>query len=336
MADNTPMLDEQKVAVLLATMHEKVAASVLQQLDPETMSRVAEAIRRLGVVPGEVRDDAINDCVRGIVQMSDSVQGNDKTANSLLTRAIGEKRANALLQEHHPVKHVAFESLQSAPEDQILNLLNNEQPGVIAIVLKNLSAEKAAKVMSLLPSDVRKRVIVLMCTADEPEPEVIGEIDAYFQSKIGPPPEEKKKGQEPDKLDAVTNILLSIDKSIEEELLSAVDEKLETLGSELRDRLFTFEDVVNLSDVAMRKILQEIDMGVLGMALRGASIDVREKFFNNMSKRAAEGLKEEMEYSQKIKRSEVEEKQKEIVNIIRSLESDGQITIGEGGSDEYV
>ena len=335
MAAASELSEEQKVAVLLASMNETVAASVLQQLEPEVMSRVADAIRGLGIVPGEVRDKAISDCVQGIVEMSNSVQGNEKMVNSLLAQAIGEKRATVLLQDRQAVSHDAFVNLADIPDEQIAGVLEREQPSVAAIVLKYISPEKSGKILGLLSSDVRKRVVVLMCTASPPAPEVVTQIETFLESKLGGA-KKAARSEDVDTLDVVTSILQNIDRSIEEELLTAIDESSDTLGSELRDRLFTFEDIVNLSDVAMRRLLQEIDMGLLAMALRGASIDLREKFFKNMSKRASEGLKEEMEYSQKVKLTEVKERQKEIVNIIRSLEADGQISVGEGGADEYV
>jgi flagellar motor switch protein FliG len=121
---------------------------------------------------------------------------------------------------------------------------------------------------------------------------------------------------------------------VEEDLLAAIQEKSEALATNIRDRLFTFEDIVKLGDMAIRRVMQEIDMTVLGIALRNAPLDLREKFTRNMSKRAAEGLKEEMEFSQKVRLTDVEAKQREIVNVIRKLVSDSQISLG--GEDEYV
>jgi flagellar motor switch protein FliG len=225
--------------------------------------------------------------------------------------------------------------LSGVHADQIAGVLAREQPAVIAIVLRYLSADKAGEVIGLLPSEVRKKVVVFLCTAATPSPEVVGRIEAYLSTRLGQG-KRSHKVDENNKLEVVTNILQSVDRSVEEELLTAIDDSSETLGNTIRDKLFTFEDIVKLNDVAMRRILQEVDTAGLAIALRSASIDLREKFFRNMSKRSAEALKEEMQFSQKVKLSDVEAKQKEVVNIIRGLDAQGQISIGEEKADEYV
>lgn len=337
MPETIELRDEQKIAILLASLDERVAASILQQLDPDVMTRVADAIRSLGIVPGKVRSKAIAECVRGIVEMGHVVQGGDKTVNNLLARAIGEKRASAMLQER-PVPHRhAFRKIAQAPLEELAGILQHEQPAVVGVVLRYLPAERAADILSLLPSEVRRRAIVFMCSCEAPSPDLLERIEKFLESKIDP---EKKTADSDedaaDKLEAIAGIIQHVDKTVEEDLLTAIDETSADTGKDIRDRLFTFEDIVKLSDVAVRRLLQEVDTGLLSVALRNASIALREKFFKNMSKRAGEGLKEEMEYSQKMKISDIREKQREVVGVIRSLESEGQIAIGEGGDDEYV
>jgi flagellar motor switch protein FliG len=336
MPETMPLRDEQKIAILLASLDERVAASILQQLDPEVMTRVADAIRSLGIVPGKVRSKAIAECVRGIVEMGHVVQGDEKTVNSLLARAIGEKRASALLQER-PVSHgQAFQKIARAPIEELAGILQHEQPAVAGVVLRYLPAERAAHILALLPSEVRRRAIVFLCSSEAPAPDLLERIERFLESKIDPEKKTGQKDDDSDKLEAIAGIIQHVDKSVEEDLLAAIDETSEEIGKEIRDRLFTFEDIVKLSDAAVRRLLQEVDTSLLSVALRNASIALREKFFKNMSKRATEGLKEEMEFSQKMKISEIREKQREVVGVIRALESDGQITTGEGGEDEYV
>jgi flagellar motor switch protein FliG len=337
MPETMELRDEQKIAILLASLDERVAASILQQLDPEVMTRVADAIRSLGIVPGKVRSKAIAECVRGIVEMGQVVQGDEKTVNSLLARAIGEKRASALLQERPVSRGQAFQKIARAPLEELAAILQHEQPAVAGVVLRYLPAERAADILALLPSDIRRRAIVFLCSSEAPAPDLLERIERFLESKIDP---DKKTGQKDDdaadKLEAVAGIIQHVDKSVEEDLLAAIDETSEEIGKEIRDRLFTFEDIVKLSDAAVRRLLQEVDTGLLSVALRNASIALREKFFKNMSKRATEGLKEEMEFSQKMKISEIREKQREVVAVIRTLEAEGQIATGAGGEDEYV
>lgn len=332
------LTDEQKIAVLMASMDEKISATILQQLEPGVMANVANAIRRMGIVSGEVRNKVIADCVRGIMEMGGAVQGDEKTVNSLLSRAIGEKRAAAMLQEGPVASSKTFSCLTDVSAQQIAELLAKEQPAVISVVLRYLTPEKAGEVMGLLSSEARRQAVVFMCKADAPKHETIASMEKYMASKLG---REKKThkvadSDEDDTITVVSGILQNVERSIEEELITAIEDNSEQMAKEIRDKLFTFEDIIKLSDVAMRRILQEVDMGLLSVALRNASVSLKEKFFKNMSKRAGESVKEEMEFSQKMKLSDIQEKQREVVNVLRMLEADGQITIGEGGADEYV
>lgn len=331
----TTLTDQQKVAILLASLDEKVAASILQQLDPDVMAEVANTIRGLGVITGELRDKAIGECVRGIVQMGNVVQGDEKSVNSLLARAIGEKRAAAMLQDKAPPQHDAFVNLQGVQPEQMATVLEREQPSVVAVVLRYLPPEKSAEILKHLSTNMRKKAISHLCASNPPLPEAVTKIEEYLEAKVVKGKNARKMG-EADKLEIVTGIIQGVERTIEEELLTAINDTDEKLANEIKDRLFTFDDLVQLSDVAIRRILQEIDTAALSVALRGAPMNVREKFFKNMSKRAAESLKEEMQFAQKMKLSEVNAKQKEIVNVVRSLESEGQISLGGGGKDEYV
>jgi flagellar motor switch protein FliG len=212
-------------------------------------------------------------------------------------------------------------------------MLTREQPGVISMVLRHVPGPLAAEILDLLPSELRRRVIVFMCTADPPSDEIVSRVESLLNAKTGGS-RKTKKTSENDKLDVVTAIIQHAKRSVEEDLLAAIQEKSEALATEIRDRLFTFEDIVKLGDMAVRRLMQEIDMSVLGIALRNAPLELREKFTNNMSKRAAEGLKEEMDLSQKVRLTDVEAKQREIVNAVRTLATDGQVSLS--GEDEYV
>jgi len=326
---------EEKIAVLIASLDQAMAASILQQLDPRVMVKVVNSIKKLGGGPGPGRDRASSERLAGIREMGNAVQGDEATVNTLLTRAVGEKRAAAMLAETKGEEQhrESFAALGQLGPEQLAGILSREQPGIIALVLRHLPSELSAEVLELLSSEVRRRVIVFMCTAEPPSEEVVAKVEALLNAKAGPT-KKQKKTSDADKLDVVTGIIQHAKGSVEEDLLNAIEEKSEMLANAIRDRLFTFEDIVKLSDVAMRRVMQEIDMGVLGIALRNANAELKEKFFNNMSKRAAEGLKEEMEYAQKVRLTDVEAKQREIVNVIRSLEAQGQIAVA--GEDEYV
>ncbi len=331
----TPLSEEQKVAILLASLNESTAANILQQLSPQVLGRVAESMRRLGVVPAAVRQKVLAECLHGITDARGSIKADDQLTNSLLTRAIGEKRAAALLQEA-PTGSNCFARLGEMSAEQILSILGREQPSIIAMVLRYLDPGLAAEVLNLAPHEVSKRVMFILCTGRPPSEAVVARAAAHLESRMSKTRQTTEKTDTGDLIERASSILQAVDHSLAEDILQAIDEQSPELGTELRDRLFSFEDIIRLSDADMRRIMQEIDMNSLAVSLRNAPVDVREKFFSNMSKRAAEGLKEDMQYAPKIKLSEVEEKQKEIINTIRELDSQGEISIQEGGGNEYV
>ena len=329
---------EERIAIFLASLDEETAAAVLQQLDTDLMARLVGSIRDLGVIPGAIRDTVMATCLKEIHELGQSVFGDDKLASSLLVKAIGEKRAGALLSDDNTRKESPFADLRQADPDELANTLIKEQPMVSALVLQYLPSVMAADVLGKFSVELRKQVLLNMATSGaSPNEDVIAGIEELLKSKLVHSRSKKAQTIEAkDKVDVLSGILQHVDGSMEEELLNVVEENSKELASQLRDKLFTFEDVVNLSDVALRRILQEIDSASLSIVLRNGSVALKSKFFNNMSKRAAEGLKEDMQNSPKLRLAEIEAKQREVVNIIRALESQGQITISKGEADVYI
>jgi flagellar motor switch protein FliG len=323
----------EKVAILLASMDPDTSAKILQHLEPKLVLQVTRAIRELGIVPGLARDRAVAECLEGIREMGRAVSGDEETANSLLTQALGEKRAASLLTETPESRRDAFPDLALMDAEQVANILAREQVGIIALVLRYLPSKVAADILNELPPDISKRVVVFMCTCEPPSEEIVTRVEKLLSTQLAPQ-RKVRKSSGSNNIDVVSNIIQHTKRAIEAELLTAIEEKSESLANSVRDRLFTFEDVVRLSDSAMRRLMSEIDMEVLAISLRNASEELKNRFFGNMSKRAVEGLKEEMEFAQKVRLSEVEAKQREIVNTIRALEADGQLSTG--GDDEYI
>ncbi len=325
---------EEKIGVLLASLDRGVAIGIMQELEVDVMIRVAKAMRNLGVVSGRARDSALQECIEGIENLGGVVNSNAETTHDLLSGTLGEQQATALIGSAKEDTREAFQDLVDLSAEQIAALLNREQPGVIALVLRYAPSQLAAEVLNLLPSEIRRAVIVFMCTAQPPSEETVSRVEKLISEKVSANRKTKKKLVEVDSIDLVANIVQHVPRTVEEDLMEAVQEKSESIATEIRDRLFTFEDLVKLSDNDMRRLMQELDMGVLAMALRNAKEELKDKFFSNMSKRAAEGLKEEMQFAQKIKLSDIEVRQREITNTVRTLVADGEISIS--GEDEYV
>ena len=323
----------QKVAVLLASLEEDVSAAILKQLEPEVMLRVTGAMKSLGVISGQAREHVIEECYASLSEIGSAMRGDEGMANQLLVKALGEQRAHELLNPPPEEKRTAFANLSMMNADQLAAILNRETPNVIALILRYAPGGLAADVISQLPEDIRRDVIVFMCTANDPAEEIVTRVEEHLNEKIKSLTKSKKL-MDIDNIDLVASIIQHMPHSMEEDMLSAIEEKSEFIAMDVRDRLFTFEDIIGLSDQAMRRLMQEIDMSALALALRNTKKELQEKFFHNMSKRAAEGLLEDMQFSQKVRVSEVDAKQREIVNTVRQLAADGEITITL--DDDYV
>lgn len=329
---------EEKIAVFLASLDEQTAASILQQLEPEMMARLVTAIGELGVVPGAVREEVVNGCLGEISELGQAVFGDAKVANALLIKAIGEKRASALLMDDTVRKELPFADLRQVDPVELADALSKEQAVVSALVLRYLPPNMAADVLSKFPQELRKQVMVNIASSTiTPSDDVINGMEELLKAKLLHSRSKKNVAAvAKDKVDVMAGILQHVETAMEEELMAVIEDHSKELSAQLRDRLFTFEDIVNLNDIVVRRILQEIDTGTLSLGLRNASVALKNKFFNNMSKRAAEGIKEDMANSPKVRLAEIDAKQREIVNIIRALESQGQITIARGEEDVFV
>ena len=325
---------KERVAVLLASLDRGIAAKVLLELDPDVMIEAAKTMQELGLVSGDDRDKALSECLGEIQELGTAVEGNQHTTNTLLIEAMGAQEASEIIGEIKDREGQTFVGLADMNADQLASILSREQVGIISLVLRSLPSQLAADVLNYLPTEVSRNTIVYMVTSEAPSDDIVRHVEQLLNAKVGPN-KSGKRFTESDRLDLVSSILQHSKRAMEEEMLGAIAENSEGVANEIRDRLFTFEDVIRLSDSDMRKIMAEIDISVLAIALRSATGELKEKFTGNMSKRAAEGLLEEMEFAQKVKMTDIEAKQKEIVNIIRRLEGEGQITIATD-ADEYV
>jgi flagellar motor switch protein FliG len=324
----------QKIAVLLTSLDEEVAATIMQQLEPNLMTQVADMIASLGMISGEDKKKAIADCAKEIVQMGGAVEGGENTAKALLKRAIGEKRAASLLESNKPAGEAPFAGLVRVPGTKLAEVLSEQMPSTIALVVRYLPVATAAKVLEKLPDDLTQKTIVAMAKSQLPADDVISQVDSFIKEQLRKKHGESVKAKDP--TDTIAGILQHSDKALKEKALTAIESISEDTANKLRDKLFTFEDIVTLSNEAMRRVLSEIGTTKLPIALRNASIELREKFFNNMSKRATSAVREEMEISPKMKLSEVEAEQRNIIVTIRQLEAAGEIVIRGGEEDQYV
>lgn len=326
---------KQKAAILLVSLGPDLAAQVLKRLTDEEIEDLTLEIATLEKVPPEIRDEVINEFYHMAIAQHYISQGGIEYARQLLERALGPHRAQEIISRLSATLEVTpFEALRRADPLQILNFIQGEHPQTIALILSYLKPEQAAAILGNLPESIRGEVAMRIALMDRTSPEVVREIEAVLERKISTFLTQdfarvggKKK---------LIEILNKSDRGTEKSILEALEEKDPELAEEIKSQMFVFEDIVLLDDRAVQLVLRQVDTKDLALALKGASQEVQEKIFRNMSQRAAQMLKEDMEYMGPVRARLVNEAQQKIVNVIRRLEEAGEIVIARGGEDEII
>jgi flagellar motor switch protein FliG len=257
-------------------------------------------------------------------------------AQKLLVKSLGPDMAKRLLDGL--VKSfestIVFTALEKADPQQLSKFILAEHPQTIALILAHLKPAQAAQIVGLLPDDVRVDVIMRMASLDEISPEVITRISSVIEQRLkslGGGTHESMGG-----VRAVAELLNRLDRGVSSPVLEAIEGDQPDLAVSIRNLMFVFEDLAGVDDAAIREIIQRADKKVLTVALKGATEQIRNRFFQNMSKRASDLIKEEMEVLGAIRLREVEKAQHEIVAIARKLEEEGLIVTGAAAGEPYV
>jgi flagellar motor switch protein FliG len=231
-------------------------------------------------------------------------------------------------------KSTSFEVFHKIGAAQLINVLGKEQPQTIALVLAHLPPYQAAQILAGLPEDSQNEVILRVAKMDKADPEVVAQIEAVLRKQVST---YKQNLRTVGGARAVASILNLINRSTEKRILESLKEKEWEIAEEVKKLMFVFEDLVLVEDKSMQRVLKEIDVKDITVALKAASDEVKRKFFGNLSKRAVEMIEEELEYMGPVKLKTVEEAQQKIVNVVRTLDEQGEILIaGRGGREDEV
>ncbi|WP_369018095.1 flagellar motor switch protein FliG [Thermatribacter velox] len=325
----------QKAAILLVSLGPELSAPILKKLSENEIEDITLEIAALEKVPPEIREEVINEFYHMAVAQLYIAQGGVEYAKQLLEKALGPHKAQEIINKLSASLEVTpFESLRRADPLQILNFIQNEHPQTIALVLSYLKPEQSAAILGNLPEGVRGEVAMRLALMDRASPEVVREIESILERKIS-----TFLGQDLTRVagkQKLIEILNKSDRGTEKSILEAIEEKDPDLAEQIRSEMFVFEDIALLDDRAIQLVLRQVDNKDLALALKGASEEVREKIFKNMSQRAAQMLKEDMEYMGPVRARLVNEAQQKIVNIVRRLEEAGEIVIARGGEEEII
>ena len=325
----------QKAAVLLIALGPEHAAQVFKHLRDDEIERLTWEIANMPHVDPEITEEVLEEFDHLALARDYISQGGLEYAREVLEKAVGPQRAAALIERLSASLQVRpFDFARKTDPAQLLNFIQNEHPQTISLIIAHLHPEQAGVILSALPPERQVEVARRLATLDRTSPEVLEEIESSLERRLASFVRQEYTAV--GGIEVAVEVLNRVDRQTERTILDALEEQDPELAEEIKKRMFVFEDIVTLDDRAVRKVISEVDMSVWALALKTASEDVAERVFSNMSKRAADMLREEIEYLGPVRLRDVEEAQQRIVATIRRLEEVGEIIISRGGEDEIV
>ena len=331
-------MDEQgleRSAILLMTLGEESAAEVFKHLSPKEVQKIGETMTRLRTVPRQRVGQVLEQFQSDAGSNGSLVADTDQYVKAVLHRALGEEKAGLLIDRIvQGTDTTGIESLKWMDAESVAELLRSEHPQIVASVLVHLERDHASEILQRLEGRARSDVLHRVATLDGIQPNALRELNEVLSRVLAGTDRLRKAALGGPKIAA--EMLNGLGSAIENEVLDAVREHDEELAQSIQDQMFTFDDVVRLDDRAVQSVLREVANDALVIALKGASPEIREKFLKNMSQRAGEALREDLESRGPVRVSDVEAQQKEILKTVRRLAEEGQISIGGGGEDAFI
>jgi flagellar motor switch protein FliG len=322
----------RKAAVLLLAINQEAAALILKQLEPRAVEEITRELAALGEVPKAIRDKVVEEFYEQALAQTWMTEGGLDYARSLLTQSLDPKEAERVLQQiSQQVRKTPFAFLQKAETQNLLTFIQDEHPQTIALIVSHLPFHKASEILAGLPGPKQIEVVKRVANMEQTNPEVISEVERGLEARLS-----NMLSQSFEKfggVDTVAEILNLVDRTTEKGIMEGLEAEDPDLVEQIRRLMFVFEDIKLVDDKGIQAVLKEIDNDELALALKTASEDLKGKVFKNMSERAAQLIKEDMEFMGPVRVSDVEAAQQRIVDVVRRLEDSGEIIIaGRGGS----
>ena len=325
----------QKAAILMIALGPEKASKLFKHLKDEEIEALTLEIANTKSVSQQVKDDVMDEFYELCLAQQYIAEGGIGYAKELLDNALGSDRASEVIGRLTASLQVRpFEFIRKTDPSQLLNFIQDEHPQTIALILSYLPSAQAAQIISALPpekqADVAKRIAMM----DRTSPDIIQEVEAVLEKKLA-----SLVNQDytiAGGVDSIVEILNSVDRATEKHILETLEIEEPELTDEIRKKMFVFEDILLLDDKSIQRVLREVDNSELAIAMKAANEQVQNAIFNNLSKRLAVMIKEDMEYMGPVRMKDVEEAQQKIVNIIKKLEDSGEIIVSRGGGDDIV
>jgi flagellar motor switch protein FliG len=325
-----------KAAILLLTLEHEAAGAMLKKLPSDLVEEVTRVLASLGEVPTELSQAVVQEFYSLRMAAQSVKEGGLEYAKTLLKDSLDPKMADRVIQQiQTQVQRTPFAFLQKAESENLLTFIQDEHPQTIALIVSHLPHHKASEILVGLPPQKQVEVVRRVANMEQTNPDVIREVEAGLESRLSnmlTHSTERVGGVE-----TVAEILNLCDRASEKSIMEGIEAEDPDLVEQIRRLMFVFEDILLVNDKGIQAVLKEVDNDELCLALKTASDALKEKIFNNMSQRAADLIKEDMQYMGPVRLSDVEAAQQRIVDVVRRLEDAGEIVIaGRGGEKDLV
>lgn len=325
----------EDAAILLMSLGEVEASEVFKHLTPKEVQRLGETIAKMKVIPRDRFDTVVARFSAQAAEQSLLVGNTDEYVKNVLRMALGDDKANLLIDRILQGSDITgIESLKWMDPGSIAELLRNEHPQIVAAILVHLDFDQVADVLKFLPERGRNEVLIRIATLDGIQPTALKDLNEVLSKVLAGGDRSRKAslgGVKP-----AAEIINMMGSSIETAVLDYIREADNELAQKIMDNMFTFDDLVKVDDKGIQSLLKEVQTESLLISMKGATPEMREKIFRNMSTRAAETLREDLESRGPVRVSEVETEQKELLKIVRRLADEGQIVLSGGGDDAFL
>lgn len=327
--------NQEKAAILFIALGPEYSAKLFQHMDDDEIERITLEIANHRQVSAEQKSAVISEFYQMAMARDYISTGGLEYAQSVLEKALGSDKAMDIINRLTTSLQVRpFDFLRKTDPSQLLNFIQNEHPQTIALIMAYLDADQAATVLGSLPADAQADVARRIAVMDRTSPDIIREVERVLERKLSSLVTQDFAAAGGVK--QIVEVLNRVDRTTEKSIIENLEVDHPELAEEIKRLMFVFEDIVQLDDRSLQMVLREVDQKDLSLALKATPAEVSDKVFKNMSKRAADMLREEIEFMGPVKIRDVEEAQQKIVNVIRQLEDKGEIVISRGQGDEMI
>lgn len=325
----------QKAAILMISLGAENSAHIVKHLGDAEIEQLTLEMANVGKISMEQRDYVVEEFHQMCIANDYITKGGIDYARDVLERALGETRAFEIISRlSTSLKMRPFDLVRRTDPKQLFSFIQGEHPQTIALIMTHLPVDKAATLLSSLPQDRQAEVAKRVATMGRTSPEVLKEIEKVLERKISSlaPTDYTTSGG----IQSIVDVLNRTDPGTVKVVMDALEMEDPDLAEQIKRQMFVFEDIVILDDRGIQLVLREVETKDLGLALKGSNPEVAQKIMANMSSRAGQMLKDDMEFMGPVRLRDVEEAQQRIVKVIRKLEESGAIVISRGGSDEII